>query len=49
LVQLRRLESTLDRLTEANRSNDTGRRYLKFASFSVAQAVAALEEAAIGD
>jgi hypothetical protein len=49
LVQLRRLESTLDRLTEANRSNDAGRRYLKFASFSVAQAVAALEEAAIGD
>jgi hypothetical protein len=45
LVELRRLESTLDQLMEANRSNDTGRRYLKFASFSVSQAVAALEGA----
>jgi hypothetical protein len=45
LVELRRIESTLERLMDANRSNDTGRRYLKFASFSVAQAAAALERA----
>lgn len=47
MVELRRLESTLDRLTEANRSNDTGRRYLKLASFSVSQAVLALEAAVV--